>query len=68
MAGVVGAAFMLMRTDVRDSSRMLQRNMKTIRTWLEETQSSASTCVASARTTCISIHGKMLSVTVALAL
>jgi hypothetical protein len=37
---------MLMRTDVRDSSRMLQRNMKTIRTWLEETQSGASTCVA----------------------
>ena len=44
-AGAIGAAFMLMRTDVRDSSRMLQRNMKTIRTWLEESQSAASTCV-----------------------
>ncbi len=36
---------MLMRTDIKDSSRMLQRNMKTIRTWLEESQSAASTCV-----------------------
>ena len=45
--GAVGAAFLLMRTDIRDSSRMLQRNMKTIRAWLEESQSAASTCGAS---------------------
>lgn len=31
-----------MRTDIRDSSRMLQRNAKTIRTWLEE--SGAAKC------------------------
>ena len=45
---------MLMRTDIRDSSRMLQRNMKTIRTWLEESQTAASTCVL--RPACRSCH------------
>jgi len=40
--GAVGAVILLMRTDIRDSSRMLQRNAKTIRTWLEEQQATAS--------------------------
>ena len=31
-----------MRTDIRDSGKMLQRNAKTIRGWLEEQQAAAS--------------------------
>lgn len=30
-----------MRTDIRDSSKMLQRNAKTIRSWLEESSAAA---------------------------
>ena len=30
-----------MRTDIRDSSKMLQRNAKTIRNWLEESSAAA---------------------------
>lgn len=38
----VGALAMLMKTDVRSSASMLRRNLKHIRTWLEETSASAS--------------------------
>lgn len=32
----IGAVAMLMKTDVRTSASMLRRNLKHIRTWLEE--------------------------------
>jgi hypothetical protein len=32
----VGAVVMLMKTDVRHSSAMVRRNLKQIRSWLEE--------------------------------
>lgn len=41
-AGVIGAAAMLLRTDIRSSGKMLQRNIKTIRSWVEEAQEGAS--------------------------
>eukprot|EP00208_Stichococcus_sp_RCC1054_P004111 CAMPEP_0206134676 /NCGR_PEP_ID=MMETSP1473-20131121/147_1 /ASSEMBLY_ACC=CAM_ASM_001109 /TAXON_ID=1461547 /ORGANISM="Stichococcus sp, Strain RCC1054" /LENGTH=69 /DNA_ID=CAMNT_0053526295 /DNA_START=207 /DNA_END=416 /DNA_ORIENTATION=+ len=40
--GVLGAAVLLLRTDVRSSGKYLQRNMKTIRSWMEEAQEGAS--------------------------
>lgn len=39
---------MLLRTDIRSSGKMLQRNIKTIRSWVEEAQESASKCALSA--------------------
>lgn len=39
--GVLGAAAMLLRSDIRSSGKMLQRNVKTIRTWMEEAQEAA---------------------------
>lgn len=32
----VGAVVMLMRTDVRHSSQMLKRNLRQLRSWLDE--------------------------------
>lgn len=43
--GVIGAAAMLLRSDIRSSGKMLQRNMKTIRTWMEESQEGSSKAI-----------------------
>lgn len=45
--GVIGAAAMLLRSDIRSSGKMLQRNMKTIRTWMEEAQEGSSKAIKS---------------------
>lgn len=37
----VGAVVYLMKSDVRTSSQMLRRNLKHMRTWLEETGEAA---------------------------
>lgn len=37
----IGAVAMLMKTDVRTSASMLRRNLKHIRTWLEEASSAS---------------------------
>jgi len=39
----VGAVAMLMKTDVRTSASMLRRNLKHIRSWLEEASSASGT-------------------------
>ena len=44
----VGAVMMLMSKDVKQSSAMLRRNMRHIRTWLEE-QGAAAECVRGCR-------------------
>eukprot|EP00898_Chlorokybus_atmophyticus_P007503 jgi/Chlat1/7754/Chrsp66S00569 len=41
-AAVVGAAVMLLRTDIRQSAGMLRRNVRSIRGWLEEEEASAA--------------------------
>ncbi|KAK4272202.1 hypothetical protein QN277_020789 [Acacia crassicarpa] len=38
----VGAVFLLLRTDVRQSAAIFRRNVKHIRSWLEEETSASS--------------------------
>ncbi|XP_028771392.1 uncharacterized protein LOC114728639 [Neltuma alba] len=38
----VGAAFLLLRTDVRQSAAIFRRNVKHIRNWLEEETAASS--------------------------
>ncbi|XP_054800996.1 uncharacterized protein LOC129305101 [Prosopis cineraria] len=38
----VGAVFLLLRTDVRQSAAMFRRNVKHIRNWLEEETAASS--------------------------
>mmetsp|Transcript_48728 Transcript_48728/g.156041 ORF Transcript_48728/g.156041 Transcript_48728/m.156041 type:complete len:85 (-) Transcript_48728:353-607(-) len=47
-AAALGGAFALMRTDIRGSTRMLSKNMKHIRVWLEEESGSSAGKVSEA--------------------